>query len=58
MWFDNTIIEADTTEDQSGQAHDKVSSLLVYERRLVSKHVDIDFLIVSVFCSKISFIEQ
>ena len=25
MWFDNTIIEADTTEDQSGVAHDKVS---------------------------------
>ena len=24
MWFDNTIIEADTTEDQSGVAHDKV----------------------------------
>merc|ERR1711910_307848 len=23
MWFDNTIIEADTTEDQSGIAHDK-----------------------------------
>merc|ERR1712142_1102586 len=26
MWFDNTIIEADTTEDQSGIAHDKGSS--------------------------------
>ena len=26
MWFDNTIIEADTTEDQSGIAHDKASS--------------------------------
>jgi len=25
MWFDNTIIEADTTEDQSGVAHDKGS---------------------------------
>jgi len=25
MWFDNTIIEADTTEDQSGIAHDKAS---------------------------------
>merc|ERR1712159_431947 len=26
MWFDKTIIEADTTEDQSGIAHDKASS--------------------------------
>ena len=26
MWFDNTIIEADTTEDQSGIAHDKASA--------------------------------
>merc|ERR1719370_2903015 len=26
MWFDNTIIEADTTEDQSGIAHDKAST--------------------------------
>merc|ERR1712142_894636 len=26
MWFDNTIIEADTTEDQSGTAHDKAST--------------------------------
>lgn len=25
MWFDNTIIEADTTEDQSGVAHAKTS---------------------------------
>jgi len=25
MWFDNTIIEADTTEDQSGVAHSKTS---------------------------------
>merc|ERR1712168_1085637 len=25
MWFDSTIIEADTTEDQSGIAHDKAS---------------------------------
>ena len=25
MWFDNTIIEADTTEDQSGKAHNKDS---------------------------------
>jgi len=25
MWFDNTIVEADTTEDQSGIAHDKAS---------------------------------
>ena len=25
MWFDNTIVEADTTEDQSGIAHDKGS---------------------------------
>lgn len=25
MWFDNTIIEADTTEDQSGVAHTKTS---------------------------------
>ena len=25
MWFDNQIIEADTTEDQSGKAHDKAS---------------------------------
>merc|ERR1711931_222868 len=26
MWFDSTIIEADTTEDQSGIAHDKASA--------------------------------
>merc|ERR1712142_1047661 len=26
MWFDSTIIEADTTEDQSGIAHDKAST--------------------------------
>jgi len=26
MWFDNTIVEADTTEDQSGTAHDKAST--------------------------------
>jgi len=26
MWFDNTIVEADTTEDQSGTAHDKGSA--------------------------------
>lgn len=26
MWFDNMIIEADTTEDQSGLSHDKGSS--------------------------------
>ena len=26
MWFDNTIIEADTTEDQSGKVHDKAST--------------------------------
>ena len=26
MWFDKMIIEADTTEDQSGIAHDKGSS--------------------------------
>merc|ERR1712121_482122 len=26
VWFDNEIIEADTTEDQSGEAHDKGSS--------------------------------
>jgi len=26
MWFDNLIIEADTTEDQSGISHDKASS--------------------------------
>lgn len=25
MWFDNQIIEADTTEDQSGISHDKAS---------------------------------
>ena len=25
MWFDNAIVEADTTEDQSGIAHDKGS---------------------------------
>ena len=25
MWFDNVIVEADTTEDQSGKAHDKGS---------------------------------
>ena len=25
MWFDETIVEADTTEDQSGIAHDKGS---------------------------------
>lgn len=24
MWFDNTIIEADTTEDQSGVSFNKV----------------------------------
>jgi len=24
MWFDGTIIEADTTEDQSGASFDKV----------------------------------
>jgi sodium/potassium-transporting ATPase subunit alpha len=26
MWFDNQIVEADTTEDQSGTAHDKASA--------------------------------
>ena len=26
MWFDKMIIEADTTEDQSGLSHDKGSS--------------------------------
>ena len=26
MWFDNLIVEADTTEDQSGIAHDKASA--------------------------------
>merc|ERR1740124_1628702 len=26
MWFDNKIVEADTSEDQSGIAHDKASS--------------------------------
>jgi len=26
MWFDNMVVEADTTEDQSGQAHDKGST--------------------------------
>jgi len=26
MWFDNTIVEADTTEDQSGASHDMGSS--------------------------------
>ena len=25
MWFDNVTIEADTTEDQSGVSHNKVS---------------------------------
>lgn len=25
MWFDNAIVEVDTTEDQSGQTHDKAS---------------------------------
>lgn len=24
MWFDNVIVDADTTEDQSGTKHDKV----------------------------------
>ena len=24
MWFDNIVVEADTTEDQSGIAHDNV----------------------------------
>merc|ERR1711931_520441 len=26
MWFDNKIVEADTTEDQSGKVHDKAST--------------------------------
>ena len=26
MWFDNTIVEADTTEDQSGASHDMAST--------------------------------
>jgi hypothetical protein len=25
MWFDGVIVDADTTEDQSGQKHDKVN---------------------------------
>ena len=26
MWFDGVIVDADTTEDQSGQKHDKVNT--------------------------------
>lgn len=42
MWFDNTIIEADTTEDQSGVSFSKVGITVlcsVFIHLLLSKHV-------------------
>lgn len=42
MWFDNQIIEADTTEDQSGVQYDKVRTCIEH----VQTHYDLNLYLI------------
>jgi sodium/potassium-transporting ATPase subunit alpha len=49
MWFDGVIVDADTTEDQSGQKHDKVNMTWVTGCLLLSHTVRAQCLIFTCF---------